>query len=31
MQFKLEQKVKVAVTYNLADSVAEILDARGWK
>lgn len=31
MQFKLEQKVKVAVTYKLADSVIEILEARDWK
>lgn len=31
MQFKLEQKVKVAVTYKLADSVVEILHERGWK
>ena len=30
MQFKLEQKVQVAVTYDLAGSVAEILSARGW-
>ena len=30
MQFKLEQKVHVAVTYDLAGSIAEILSARGW-
>lgn len=31
MQFKLEQKVQVAVTYDLAASVMEILSMRGWK
>lgn len=30
MQFKLEQKVHVAVTYDLAGSINEILSARGW-
>lgn len=30
MQFKLEQKVQVAVTYDLSGSVMEILSQRGW-